>query len=207
MKTKKQPLSGGHETDIDELNLETDTACLPAPMQSQTFKEQDELLKYEYNLASCYEAEYLLSLKLQEDMIYSSSAGSSECYYDGFEVCPGGGVGGAGMDGEQSTPCGTTSFKTEAAHHPPLHCDGTFKLDDPGCESMETCTREGGADTNIYPQSSLSNFAAVDWLPSNCNFACSADSPLVQNGMQDPELEALCSHSEGPSKKRIRLHE
>lgn len=170
-------------------------------MQSQTFKEQGELLKYEHNLASCYEAEYLLSLKLQEDMIYSSSAGSSECYYDGFEVCPSGGVV---MDGEQSTPCGTTSFKTLEA--PSLHCDCTFELADPECESMEMCTREGGADTNNHPQSSLNN-SVVDWLPSNCNFACSADPPLMQNGVKDPEHEALCSHSEGPSKKRIRLHE
>lgn len=62
-------------------------------LSSQTPREHEELLKYEYNLASCYEAEYLLSLKLQEDMMRSrggsgsssgssSSRSSSECYYD-----------------------------------------------------------------------------------------------------------------------------
>ena len=35
---------------------------------SQTQLDQRELLQYECNLAACYEAEYLLSLKIQEDM-------------------------------------------------------------------------------------------------------------------------------------------
>lgn len=48
--------------------------------ESQACREQDDLIKYEYNLSSCYEAEYLLSLKLQEEMI------CSEDYYDDFEV-------------------------------------------------------------------------------------------------------------------------
>ena len=51
--------------------------------ESQACKEQDDLIKYEHNLSSCYEAEYLLSLKLREEMLCSSS---SESYYDDFEV-------------------------------------------------------------------------------------------------------------------------
>ena len=36
-------------------------------LQSQTSEEHTDLVEYECNLASCYEAEYRLSLKLQED--------------------------------------------------------------------------------------------------------------------------------------------
>ncbi len=35
---------------------------------SQTQLEQRDLIQYECNLAACYEAEYLLSLKIQEEM-------------------------------------------------------------------------------------------------------------------------------------------
>ena len=37
---------------------------------SQTQLEQGELIQYECNLAACYEAEYLLSLKIQEEMCH-----------------------------------------------------------------------------------------------------------------------------------------
>ena len=35
---------------------------------SQTPMEQSQVVQYEHNLATCYEAEYLLSIKIQEDM-------------------------------------------------------------------------------------------------------------------------------------------
>lgn len=72
-------------------------ASLSSVPPSQTAKEHEELLRYEQNLASCYEAEYLLSLKLQEDIMMRSRSGgsdaSTECYYDDVyetqqQVCP-----------------------------------------------------------------------------------------------------------------------
>lgn len=63
-------------------------------LQSQTSAEYSDLIKYEYNLASCYETEYLLSLKLQESSCYNNtiqtnmnSDSISSCSYDdGYEV-------------------------------------------------------------------------------------------------------------------------
>ena len=45
-----------------------DSSHLHQPPTSQTQLEQRELLQYECNLAACYEAEYLLSLKIEEEM-------------------------------------------------------------------------------------------------------------------------------------------
>ncbi len=64
-------------------------------LQSQTPTEQAELVQYEANLAACYEAEYLLSMKLQEEF-YGSSGGeiggmaaqyaNNDFYCDSYEV-------------------------------------------------------------------------------------------------------------------------
>ena len=48
---------------------------------SQTQLEQRDLIQYECNLAACYEAEYLLSLKIQEEMCHQKDA-----YNDPSEV-------------------------------------------------------------------------------------------------------------------------
>lgn len=48
---------------------------------SQTQLEQRDLIQYECNLAACYEAEYLLSLKIQEEMCQQRDA-----YNDPSEV-------------------------------------------------------------------------------------------------------------------------
>lgn len=45
-----------------------------------------ELIHYEQNLAACYEAEYLLSLKFQEEMKSSTYHGVDIAYPDTFEV-------------------------------------------------------------------------------------------------------------------------
>lgn len=52
----------------------------PAPT-SQTQLDQSELVQYECNLAACYEAEYLLSLKIQEEMCHQRDS-----YCDPSEV-------------------------------------------------------------------------------------------------------------------------
>jgi len=61
--------------------------------QSQTPAEQAELVQYEQNLAACYEAEYLLSIKLQEECNGSLGSGykngiqhSHPFYCDSYEV-------------------------------------------------------------------------------------------------------------------------
>ena len=47
---------------------------LPNAHVSQTQLEHRDLIQYECNLAACYEAEYLLSLKIQEEMCQQKDA-------------------------------------------------------------------------------------------------------------------------------------
>ena len=56
-------------------------SCLQNAHVSQTQLEQRDLIQYECNLAACYEAEYLLSLKIQEEMCQQRDA-----YNDPSEV-------------------------------------------------------------------------------------------------------------------------
>lgn len=49
-------------------------SCPPNACISQTQLEQRDLIQYECNLAACYEAEYLLSLKIQEEMCHQKDA-------------------------------------------------------------------------------------------------------------------------------------
>lgn len=49
-------------------------SCPPNACVSQTQLEQRDLIQYECNLAACYEAEYLLSLKIQEEMCHQKDA-------------------------------------------------------------------------------------------------------------------------------------
>ena len=50
------------------MNVAMDSSRLHQAPASQTQLEQRDLLQYECNLAASYEAEYLLSLKIQEEM-------------------------------------------------------------------------------------------------------------------------------------------
>lgn len=181
---------------------------------TDTYNEQDELLQYEYTLASCYEAEYLLSLKLQEDMIYGSS---SECYYDGFEVQISNpntnGTPTAG--GDQQPLCNgvEASGGTPSSHH---------EVDDNECGPLSESMEIGGnSDTNSRPlctqlatangwllgalhpqhhQSSHLGKSLDTWVAEN---ATEVGPTAVQNGQ---EMDPPNLHNEGPSRKRICLH-
>lgn len=170
---------------------------------ADTYCEHDELLKYEYTLASCYEAEYLLSLKLQEGMIYDSSSD----YYDVFEIhypnCTAAqqvnAAGGGQQPGAEASGGSSPSCEVDSSDCGPVS------------GSMET-----GEIAAINAQPHLDQTTANGWLfsdndhqpsklggsPLNPCQVAKAKPAAVQNGQEiDPNL-----HDEGPSRKRICLH-
>lgn len=162
-----------------------------------TFSEQDELLKYEHNLASCYEAEYLLSMKLQEGMIYgsTSSAGSSSCYYDGFEV-------------QKLNPSSGADTTQASGGTPISSCDNLIADN----ECMETDMNSNtSSHTNDHPPCthlnwSLSNQCAPPTFhphQGTCDSGASEMRPFNMNQTHSPEQPSL--HNEGPSRKRVCL--
>lgn len=163
----------------------------------QTFNEQDELLKYEYNLASCYEAEYLLSMKLEEDMIH---AGKSECYYDGFEV--------------QYCPTSTTDSSDQKLFCSGIEAGGPASIlnHEPVCEFMETSDKLSSHFTNNHLHSNPTTLTTANgWLSGN-----HSPNLLVSQQPATDSLDAVAAmqnghsqdnkHTDGPSKKRICLH-
>ena len=197
-------------------------------LTSQTPREHEELLKYEYNLASCYEAEYLLSLKFQEDMMRSrgssgsssssSSSSGSECYYDDVyetqhPLCP-----GSSSPPAQTPPdniptrdvfCGTEAMDTDASSTNAL------------CSHFSPSTGMGlvmhlpqvppvacqYARTNAHPLS-----VSLMRAPDSCRSrAEKATGKYQSNGecgyaiMADPTNWS--SHVEGPARKKCRLQE
>lgn len=165
--------------------------------QSQTSKEHDELI----NLALCYEAEYVLSLKLQEDMMRSrssASASSSEYYDDGYEItqgmCP-----SASSCADQKLPCSMVGLMPE------------IDTNNGELESMETNTanyhwpphtshlmgsQKPQSPSNAHLQS-VGLFQGLFQTPSSCNGSYRNGCSLVDD---------VGPHSEGPAKKRICLH-
>ncbi len=179
---------------------------------SQTFAEHDELIKYECNLASCYETEYLLSLKLQEDMMNSSE--SSTAYDDGYEVQ-------VGLSA-RAEPCSQVPASTSSLlKQDPLSQD----------EPMETTSSHypytknntGIPSQALFMPNSLQQQPSVSWHSHSANAQSQAHSQppvfpvksnhiIVDTQMQNGyslmgDLGHGNSHSEGPSRKRIRLHQ
>ena len=181
---------------------------------STTYNEQDELLKYEYTLASCYEAEYLLSLKLQENMMH---AGKSE-YYDGFEV-------------QEYYPTSATDScgRSQVCNGAEAVVDAHSSVPATSEECMET--DYGSPCINNHPLRTLPDFTVLStangWLPTE---QCSSPPPLVTHhdqqllassmdtNLEAPEPGAAVQqneyaqdhshnlHNDGPSRKRICLH-
>lgn len=157
---------------------------------AETYSEQDELLKYEYTLASCYEAEYLLSLKMQEGTIYDSSCE----YYDVFEIhypntCSNSAAAAAGGNGADGTlpPCEVDSNDCGPVND-------SMETGENGCTHSDQTTSNGRLLSDVQqPLGGLS----LD----PCQVA-EVGPAAVQNGQEmDPNL-----HNEGPSRKRICLH-
>lgn len=178
--------------------------------------EQDELIKYEYNLASCYEAEYLLSLKLQEEMM---NGGSSTCSYDdGYEVqmrltsrsegYRGASASSTQIPKQELPPEGTEPMEMAiSSHHPAaysqFHTSAAAGPPPPPQADMIFTT-------NFFQQHSHLPYS------TNCPSLLSQSAPILSsNGVvSDPEgiqngyslmEHDLSPHSEGPSKKRLRL--
>lgn len=161
---------------------------MSSTLNSQTSKEHDELVKYEYNLASCYEAEYLLSLKLQEDMICTSS----ESYDDGYEV-------------RQETPS-TSLVSRDQNMAVSTAGSENFQMPHTELESMETdyhthfrltAEQEPSPFTpiNIHSQSDSQSSSSLPDTTTKDSRGC-----LLMGDMGNGY-----SHSEGPSRKRICL--
>lgn len=172
-------------------------------MSTSTYNEQDELLKYEYTLASCYEAEYLLSLKLQENMMHAER----NEYYDGFEVqeyYPPTSVTADSSD--RSQLCSRAEAVTGAPSSVPATSEECMETEYGPTQDNLQCTRP---DLTVVD-------TANDWLPIK---QCSPPPPLVTHHGQQPTSSSMGIpvqqngyvqdsqnlHNDGPSRKRICL--
>ena len=194
-------------------------ALSDSSLPSQTPREHEELLKYEYNLASCYEAEYLLSMKLQEDMMRSrSSTGGSSCstsreqYYDDIY--------------ETQQPTGSTADHSLPSRHS-VPSSAVFGGGD--FESMETTTsynehlsmnNETDTSTAAPLQYSCANVSLVR-APDMCKNRVVGSGQFV-NGSHQSIMNAgygsngytimedgtnWSSHIEGPARKKVRMQQ
>ena len=94
-----------------------------------------ELIHYEENLAACYEAEYLLSLKFQEEIRNSTYHGVDITYPDTYEV----------------------TTKVESTSGIESHCivDNECKMHRPpsgACESLQTLNSYPWMNDRMQPQ-------------------------------------------------------
>lgn len=180
---------------------------------SQASTEQDELIKYEYNLASCYETEYLLSLKLQEDMIHSLESCTS--YDDGYEVqmdhrdCPEAQltcIGSPTSSIEYPRQDSLISHQDEEAMETTSSVHSHHRLPQPTFTSDSTDHQHISASQPSHPtttgQSPFTAFPIKNTTP--VPEVCSS----VQNGSSLMwDLGHGNAHNEGPSRKKICLHQ
>ena len=202
-------------------------ADVPSSNQSQTPQEQADLVQYEHNLAACYEAEYLLSLKMQEEFYGSRShfpstesdcgtaARSNYLYCDDFEV--------VWMPSTDQEYLQAFSSTTTSDNMPAL--SGTTNCGTTGASNYSGVTTGASNYSGVTtgPLPIISEHSNGSGLPlteeMDCGMAefssalASANSTCQFNGA--PECNSgdreSCSHNshihyEGPSRKKIRLH-
>ena len=166
-------------------------------LASQTQLEQRDLIQYECNLAACYEAEYLLSLKIQEEMCHQKDA-----YDDPSEVtCP-----------QFNHPAtGTTHSVMNGTAHFPQEAAMNFSNGDRAVGQVLT----GFLNSS---ESGHSRFIRAEHLAGN---ACGQEQPghfsheSVGTGMDSGQLssrdecgagEDHLMHHDGPSRKKMCLN-
>lgn len=155
---------------------------------SQTQVEQRDLIQYECNLAACYEAEYLLSLKIQEEMCHQRDA-----YNDPSEVTC-----------RLNTPATGTAHFTQQAAIGCSHGDGVGQFL-PGffnpSESVHPRLTAEQSAVNFHGQEQhhLSHEGAD----------MDTDTPCSQFSRDEYQYEASedhLMHHDGPSRKKMCLN-
>lgn len=176
---------------------------MSSALHSQTPREHDELVKYEYNLASCYEAEYLLSLKLQEEMMRSrsntgDSARSAGYYDDGYEVQAGPGrVGSSTLPLSQLPPTPSDMEAMETASCADHMMGGSvFQQEPPSGQYHATRTHSQPVSLVRVPE--ICRSRTEDGRHSGQSY--------VSNAWSLP-ADMDTTHSEGPARKKICLHQ
>ena len=164
-----------------------DSSHLHQPPTSQTQLEQRELLQYECNLAACYEAEYLLSLKIQEEMRQQR-----DVYNDPSEV---------------------TCFASKMTHNSGSGTCGQIDGLDSQDLSMDCSAAINGAATGN--SSGLVNFSkTAQLLQTNKDivqdvglFGREQERAILDQEMDSaPSIENQITHHDGPSRKRLCLN-
>lgn len=173
--------------------------------QSQTLTEHRDLVKYEHDLATCYEAEYLLNLKLQDE-IYdktrrlnltgTGSSSDDDGRDDGYEVLCCGGSEQRQLMLQGSSPATGITLETV--------CDDTEPMD----------TSDTNLQRNIFSNTQhehprpeiLESESQVSHTQSHHNHLFTPHVPGYLHGQYLHTLHEN-THSEGPSRKKKRLHQ
>ena len=183
--------------------------------QSQTPAEQAELVKYEQNLAACYEAEYLLSIKLQEEC-GGSLGGSTEngvrlshpFYCDSYEV-----VWVPGINPLHLQDQGTRTVAKTNHLNDNLACD--LSVDLPTTTSS-CCSSDSYTLPIASVEERLGNFCGnseKEEVDMDCSMT-ECDNTINHLSVENRETldctGKICTledqgYFEGPSRKRIRL--
>ena len=128
-----------------------DSSRLHQAPVSQTQMEQKDLLQYECNLASCYEAEYYLSLKIQEEM-----CNQRDTYNDPSEVAchlytsPMPGAAATNSQGVSADHTRDTDMDCSAAIHDAT--SGNFHGFFSPPETVPQLSKESGGDSRRWEQ-------------------------------------------------------
>lgn len=169
-------------------------------IQSETSTEHTDLIKYECNLASCYEAEYMLSLKLQEERSgEDGNTTSSYMYWDDYEVT--------------GTPNCSVEKQEGVCAQVPNGMDNEY-LSTGFTKSLQDNSNIDMATPTIIADSSQFNPEAMDCgISIRGSSHCEDDYPLSN---LSPHCYCIdneaCSfrgnvHCEGPARKRLCLDE
>ena len=142
---------------------------------SQTPLEQKELIQFESNLAACYETEYLLSLKMQEEMCQRK-----DFYNDASEVAWSGSVA---VD---------VSHNVQQQEEASMDCSVAVA----GCDNMMNSHNLCPVNHSVLPSEPISTAAGLV-VEEEQSLLCK-DADFVM------DTEELTTHHDGPRRKRLR---
>ena len=191
----------GWAENLKTLCLSMAANMLPSNPQSQTPIEQSDLVKYEFNLASCYEAEYLLSFKFQEETLGRRNEGDDSLplscmYLDDYEVV---GTPNCCTDMEGVCTQQPRSMDTESLSNIPVQSS-----------SIDSTTPTNLSDSSLAPEvmdcgiyfKCVTSHSEVNHLLST---PTSNSLPLCPSVDNKARSVSGSDYYEGPSRKRICL--
>ena len=162
--------------------------------------ELESLLHYEHNLATCYEAEYLLELSMRREHISEEAATSWRAYEDSSEVrdttyrpSPSFPQDDAGMEEMETanTPCGTT---VATSRPNPLNSSSLFANCSPHLHGNSLPLITSGATSNhqstwqMAPPSISSDTASVGVVCGKRQMVEDLEPQRKKMCLQRPEL-------------------